>query len=172
MAARIAFVVAAGENGVIGRDGGLPWRLSSDLKRFKQITMGKPLVMGRKTFESIGKPLPGRDNIVVTRSRDFAPEGVHVAASIDEALALAEEKAAERGVDEIAVIGGGEIYAALIGRAERIYLSRVHVAPQGDTRLPPIEPDEWRETAREDHAAGERDSAAFSLITLDRVARP
>lgn len=162
---RIVFVVAAGENGVIGRDGGLPWRISSDLKRFKEITMGKPLVMGRKTYDSIARPLPGRDNIVVTRSRDFAPPGVHVAASVEEALALAEEKAAERGADEIAVIGGGEIFAKLIDRAERIYLSRIHAAPEGDTYLPPLDEADWRETAREEHDD-------FSLVTMDRVRRP
>ncbi|WP_246479333.1 dihydrofolate reductase [Kaustia mangrovi] len=167
---RLVYVVAAGENGVIGRDGGLPWRLSSDLRRFKEITMGKPLVMGRKTYESIGRPLPGRDNIVVTRRGGFAPEGVIVADSLEAALKVAEEKARARGADEIAVIGGGEIFEALMDRVERIYLSRVHASPGGDVFLPALDPAEWRETAREDHEAGERDDASFSLVVLDRVA--
>src|SRR5262245_19310100 len=118
---QVAIFVAVAENGVIGRDNGLPWRLSSDLRRFKAATMGKPVVMGRKTWESIGKPLPGRANIVVTRDRSFQPDGVETTASFDAALALARARAHEMAADQICIIGGGEIYRQAIGIADRLY---------------------------------------------------
>jgi len=166
----LCLVVAVAENGVIGRGGDLPWRMPSDLKRFKALTMGKPLVMGRKTFESIGRPLPGRANIVITRNRDFAPEGVLVAGDIGAALALARERAAADGVDEIMIIGGAEIYRATLDMADRIYLTEIHAHCDGDAVFPPLEDTAWAERAREFHAAREGDSADHSFVVLERVA--
>ena len=161
---RIALVVAVARNGVIGRDGGLPWHLSSDLKRFKDITMGKPVIMGRKTWESLPKkPLPGRPNIVITRQKDFAAEGATVAATPEAALAEAGP------VDEVAIIGGGEIYRMFMPLAHRLYLTEVDLDAGGDTHFPEINPRHWREVAREEHPQGPKDSAPFTLRILDRV---
>jgi len=168
---RIALVVAMAENRVIGADGGLPWHLSSDLKYFKRVTMGKPIVMGRRTYKSIGRPLPGRDNIVITRNPDFAPDGVHVTRDVAAALALAHELAKEKGADEICIIGGGEIYRQTLPLADRVYLTEVHMTADGDTVFPEQDPADWREVSREMHEAGEKDSTAFSLVVLDRVRR-
>ena len=168
---RIALVVAMAENRVIGVDGDLPWRLSSDLKYFKSVTMGKPIVMGRKTFASIGRPLPGRDNIVITRNAEFAPDGVHVAADVAAALSLAHTLAKEKGADEICIIGGGEIYRQTLDLADRIYLTEVHMTADGDTVFPDLRPADWREVSRSAQTAGEGDSADFSLVVLDRVAQ-
>ncbi len=126
---KMTIVVALGRNGVIGRDGDMPWRLSSDLRRFKAITSGKPVVMGRKTLESIGRPLPGRDNLIVSRDPTYAPEGVTVFASLDAALDAARRIATEKGLDEFIIGGGGTIYAETIGRADRLRLTRVDLAP-------------------------------------------
>jgi dihydrofolate reductase len=145
----IALVAAVAKNGVIGAAGGLPWRLSADLKKFRAVTMGKPLIMGRKTFESIGRVLDGRDIIVVTRRRDFARAGVFVAASLDAALKLAAERAAVRNTDEICVVGGGEIYAAAIPLADRLYVTHVAARPDGDTLFPEISSAEWSAVSRE-----------------------
>ncbi len=166
---RLAVIVAAAENGVIGRDNGLPWHLSEDLRHFKRVTMGKPLVMGRRTFESIGRPLPGRTNIVVTRRGDFRPEGVRVAASLEEALALAEQVARADGVGELMVIGGAELYAAALPRADRLYLTEVHARVEGDTMLPPIDWREWRELSRERHRAVPPDPYDYSFVVFERV---
>ena len=161
---RIALVVAVARNGVIGRDGGLPWHLSSDLKRFKDITMGKPVIMGRKTWESLPKkPLPGRHNIVITRQKGFVAEGATVVAAPEDALAAAV------GAEEIAVIGGGEIYDKFLILADRIYLTEVALDVEGDTRFPATNPRDWREVAREEHGQGPKDSAPFTLRILDRV---
>jgi dihydrofolate reductase len=165
---RIALVVAAAENGVIGRDGQLPWRLPSDLKRFRKLTLGKPMVMGRKTYDSIGKPLDGRDTIVVTRKPDFHPPGVHVVASIEEALALGRQLAAGRGADEVTVIGGEEIFRQVLPRADRIYLTLVHAAPPCDTHFDAPAPMTWRETAREPMAQGPNDQYPADFIVLER----
>jgi dihydrofolate reductase len=163
---RIAFVVAVSRNGVIGRDGGLPWRISADLKRFKQITMGKPVIMGRKTWESLPKkPLPGRTNIVITRQADYEAAGAQVAPDIVTALKAAE---AERP-EEIAVIGGGEIFAAFMPLANRIYLTEVDLSVDGDTFFPKLETELWREVAQERHEKGPNDTASFILRTLDRI---
>jgi dihydrofolate reductase len=167
---RIALVVAVAENGVIGRDGQLPWRLPSDLKRFRKLTLGKPVVMGRKTYDSIGKPLDGRDNIVVTRQMNFCPPGVHVARSVEHALELGQELASGRGADEIAIIGGEEIFRRTIARAERIYLTLVQAAPAGDTRFDPPDPRTWRQTAREPMRQGPNDQFSAEFIVLDRQA--
>ena len=134
--ARITLVVAVAENSVIGWQGGLAWHQSSDLKFFRKVTMNKPLIMGRKTFESIGKPLDGRDNIVITRNTAFEAPGILVAANLEDALEIAREKARGRGVDEIPVIGGAQIYALALPEAKRIYLSEIHSSPDGDTFFP------------------------------------
>lgn len=159
----ISLVVAVARNGVIGREGGLPWHISSDLKRFKEITMGKPVIMGRKTWESLPrKPLPGRRNIVISRQLGFTAEGAVVAATPEEALRLAGD------APEATVIGGGEIYRLFWPLADRLYLTEVDLEVEGDTYFPRPEPAEWREVAREVYPKGERDSASFTLRTLDR----
>lgn len=165
---RIALIVARADNGVIGRDNGLPWRLSEDMKYFKATTMGKPLVMGRKTFESVGRPLPGRTTIVVTRDRDFGAEGVKVTHDLDSAVRLAEEVAKADGVDEVMIAGGAEIYAQALDRAGRIYLTEIHAAIDGDARFPDLDPSTWRETAREDVDAP-AGGYGFSFVVLDRL---
>lgn len=166
----IVFVVAVADNGVIGRDGGMPWRLKSDLQRFKRLTIGKPVVMGRKTFASIGRPLPGRTNIVVTRDAAFAVPGVVAAPTLDAALSVARGDALRRFVTEIAVIGGADTFAQLWDRAARLDITEVHASPEGDTRLPPIDRAVWQETARERHAAGPDNSADISYVTYRRRA--
>jgi dihydrofolate reductase len=165
----VALIAAVARNGVIGVGDALPWRLSSDLKRFKALTMGKPLIMGRKTFQSIGRPLPGRATIVVTRDQRFAPEGVEVARDLETALRLAETKARAAGVDEIIVAGGGEIYAQTIARAARLYITEVALAPKGDAHFPPIDPALWREVNREAGVRGPRDEADFAFVEYRRV---
>jgi dihydrofolate reductase len=167
-AVRIAFVVAAAENGVIGRDGRLPWRLPSDLKRFRKLTLGKPIVMGRKTYDSIGKPLDGRDTIVVTRQRDFGAAGVHVASSVEDAIALGQKLAAKRGAEEVMIVGGEEIFRRALKHAKRVYLTLVHATPPGDTRFEPPDPQTWRETAREPMPRGPNDQFSADFIVLDR----
>ncbi len=161
---RIAFVVAVARNGVIGKDGGLPWHISSDLKRFKEITMGKPVIMGRKTWESLPKrPLPGRHNIVITRDASYTAEGASIVMSAEAALEVAG------GADEIAVIGGAEIFALFLPMADRIYLTEADLWVVGDTLFPNLDPGAWRESSRERHPQGPKDSAAFTLRVLDRV---
>ena len=137
---RLVLVAAVARNRVIGANGGLPWRLSSDLKRFKALTWGKPLVMGRKTFESIGRALPGRDTVVATRDPAFAAPGVLVARELEAALHLAAERARATGASEIIVAGGGEIYAQTIGRAERLFITEVALDANGEAYFPPIDP--------------------------------
>jgi dihydrofolate reductase len=161
----IVLVVAVADNGVIGRDNALPWRLSTDLKRFKALTLGKPVLMGRKTFLSIGRPLPGRTNIVVSRNAAFAAAGVLVAGSLDVALAAARGDALRRGVDEIAVIGGTDIFAQCLPLAHRLEVTHVHARPEGDTFFPAIDTARWRPVAREEHAAGLRDEFPFTAVT-------
>ena len=162
----ISCVVAVSRNGVIGREGGLPWHISSDLKRFKEITTGKPVIMGRKTWDSLPrKPLPGRRNIVITRQEGFSAEGAEVAATPQEALRLAGN------VPEVAVIGGGEVYRLFWPMVDRLYLTEVDLEVEGDTHFPAPDPSEWREVAREIHPKGERDSASFTLRTLDRMTK-
>lgn len=167
--ARLVLVVAMAKNRVIGLDGGLPWHISSDLKFFRATTMGKPMIMGRKTYESIGKPLDGRDNIVVTRNTDFAAPGILVAGDMDAALDIARDKARARGVDEIAVIGGAEIYAQTLPLADVIVLTEVHAEPDGDTYFPALKDQDWTEISRTRHEPGPKDSAPFSIVRLERV---
>jgi dihydrofolate reductase len=166
--ARIIFVVAVAENGVIGRNGRLPWELPSDLKRFRKLTMGKPMIMGRKTYQSIGRPLDGRDTIVMTRDRDFSAPGVHVAGSVEEAIGLGRALAAKRGVDEVMVIGGEEVFRLALPLASRIYLTIVHGAPAGDTRFDFPDAGTWRETAREAMAQGPGDQYQADFVVLER----
>jgi dihydrofolate reductase len=161
----ITLVVAAAENGVIGRDGGLPWRLPADLAHFKAVTMGKPIVMGRKTWESIGRPLPGRTNVVVTGQPDYEAPGCVVTHSFEAALAAGSQTDAE----EIMIVGGAALYAAALPRADRILLTRVHAAVEGDTFFPALADEEWELVAIERHEADERHPSAYSFIELRRV---
>jgi dihydrofolate reductase len=164
---RISIVVAVSRNGVIGHNGGLPWHISTDLKRFKAITMGKPLIMGRKTWESLPKkPLPGRVNILITRQKNYRTDGAVVVADGPSALKAAG------AAEEICVIGGGEIFAMFLAQTDRIYLTEVDLEVEGDTFLPPIDPARWTETAREIHPRGPNDSAGFVLRVLDRMPEP
>jgi dihydrofolate reductase len=164
----IVLIAAVADNGVIGRGNGLPFRQSSDLKRFKALTIGKPVLMGRRTFASIGKPLPGRTNIVVSRDSGFAPDGVIVVRDLESALRVAREDAQRRGVHEIAVIGGTDIFTQLLPLADRLEITHVHAHPEGDACFPPIDAAQWRAVARSDHPAGPRDEASFSCVTYAR----
>jgi len=159
----ISLVVAVADNGVIGSNNTLPWRLPNDLQRFKAITMGKPIVMGRKTYDSIGKPLPGRQNFVITRRSDLIIAGCTVVTSVDAALQCTSES------DEVMIIGGAEIYRSALPHAQRIYLTQVHADIQGDAEFPQLSTNEWREVAREHHAADERHAHAYTFVTLERV---
>jgi dihydrofolate reductase len=161
-------VVAVAENGVIGRDNTIPWRLKSDLQRFKAITMNKPVVMGRKTFESLRRPLPGRTNIVVTRDAGYRAAGAIVTTSFEHARAIALGDALRRFATEVAIIGGAEIYAQFIDSADRLEITEVHARPEGDTRFATIDPAEWEEVARVRNSAGPHDSADFSYVTYRR----
>lgn len=165
---KIVLVAAIGENNVIGRDGQLPWRLKSDLAYFRELTLDKPVVMGRKTFQSIGKPLKDRTNIVISRDATFAAPGVVTAPSFEAALELAREDAEARGTDEIMIIGGSDIFAASLPLADRLEITHVHASPEGDVTFPPIDPALWREVARTEHAAGPQDDAGFAVATYVR----
>jgi len=164
----IVIIVAVGENGVIGAGNAIPWRLKSDQQRLKALTMGKPVVMGRKTFLSLRRPLPGRTNIVVTRDTTFRSPGALVTTSLQDALALARADALRRSVAEIAVIGGAEIYAACMDLADRLEITEVHAQPEGDTRFPAIDGGQWEEVARFPNPAGPDDSAPFTYVTYCR----
>ncbi len=164
----LAAVVAIAENGVIGLGNGLPWHISSDLKRFRALTLGKPLIMGRKTFASVGRVLPGRETIVVSRDPGFAPSGVFVAASIEAALELGKARAEALRADEIIVAGGAEIFTALINRIDRLHVTFVALSPSGDASFPPIDWSKWREVSREQHAPQKGDDAAFAFADYVR----
>lgn len=164
----LSIIVAAARNGVIGRNNALPWHLPEDLRYFKRITLGKPVVMGRRTFESIGRLLPGRTNIVVTRQPDYVFEGLQVVASLEQALALAENIALIDGVEELMVIGGAEIYRAALPVAARIYLTEVHADVEGDAFLPAIEWSEWREISRQHFAADDGNPYPYSFVVYER----
>lgn len=163
-----ALIVAMAQNRVIGRNNKLPWYLPNDLKYFKQVTMGKPIIMGRLTYESIGKPLPGRVNIVVTRNPDWRAEGVRVANSLEEAYSLAMSIAEIDGRDEVMVIGGDQIYQAALPLADRIYLTEVHADVEGDAFFPEFDRSAWQEVAREEFAATEPNPYAYAFVVLDR----
>ncbi|HEX8164500.1 MAG TPA: dihydrofolate reductase [Beijerinckiaceae bacterium] len=164
----LAIVAAVAENGVIGRDNRLIWRLRTDLRRFRDLTWGKPMIMGRKTFASIGKALPGRRTVVLTRDRDFSAEDVDVAHDWDEALARAGALAGEMGATEIAVAGGAEIYALALPFARRLYLTLVHASPEGDTVFPAFDRLAFRERRREDRPKGPDDEHPFTFVDLER----
>ena len=171
--AQIALVVARGSNGVIGRDGNLPWRIRSDLQRFKAVTIGKPCIMGRKTWESLPlRPLPGRLNLVLTKDESYheseKAKGCVVVTSLDEALSMAREQAADDNVNEICVIGGAAIFEAALPRAKRLYITEVDAAPDGDVMFPAFNEADWTETLNEAHPAGEKDDHAFTFRTLER----
>jgi dihydrofolate reductase len=163
----LVLVAAIAENGVIGRGNALPWRLKSDMAHFRAATMGKPVIMGRKTYLSIGKPLPGRTTIVVSRDRGFAAPGIVVAVNWDAALAAARGDALRRETDAIIVAGGAEIYALALPQASRLDITRVHKHVDGDTRFPTIDADDWREIAREEHEAAAGDDAAFAFVVYE-----
>ena len=163
----IIFVVAIAENGVIGAGNAMPWRLKSDMARFKALTIGKPVIMGRKTFESLRRPLPGRTNIVITRDTAYRAAGAVVTTSAADAEAVARGDALRRSVTEIAVIGGAEIYRQWLDRADRLEITEVHARPEGDTHFG-IDTAKWEETARIRHPAGPDDSADFSYVTYRR----
>lgn len=162
---RIVLIAAVSENGVIGRDGGLPWRLQSDMRHFRSLTMGKPVVMGRKTYLSIGAALKGRTNIVVSRDPAFAAPGLVVAPSLASALDAARGDALRRGAKEIAIIGGAEIFAQAMPLADRLDITLVHAHIAGDTLFPAIDPAHWREVERHEQPAGPQDDAAMTFIT-------
>lgn len=167
--ARIVIHVAMAENGVIGREGGLPWRLSSDLRRFKADTMGKPVIMGRKTYESVGRPLPGRLNIVVTRDPAWRADGVETARSLEDAISLATVRMrCMAGIDEVCVAGGGEIYALALPLADRLHVTHVLADIAGDTHFPLIPAETWRVVSSTDVPAGERDSHPTRHIVYER----
>jgi dihydrofolate reductase len=169
----IALVVAMGENRAIGRDGGLPWsRLSSDLKHFRQVTLGKPIVMGRRTYESLGRVLDKRLNIILSRDPYFQVPGAVVAPSLSAALQWARKAAGEAGVGEVMIIGGEDVFREVLPQARRIYLTEVHAGPEADTWFPDLDLSAWREVSRQAHAAGPKDDHAFSFVVLDRIDRP
>ncbi|WP_116653924.1 dihydrofolate reductase [Pelagibacterium sediminicola] len=165
---RISMIAAVGRNGAIGSGGALPWRLPSDFAFYKATTMGKPLVMGRKTFESIGRPLPGRTNIVVTRQKDYAPEGVVVVPSLEAGIEHAKAVAARDGADEIFINGGGELYAQAMPVANRLYITHVDADPEGDTFFPAIDERQWDGKTLGEVRPDVRDSAAFTVVVYDR----
>jgi len=165
---QIVFVVAVAENGVIGRDNAMPWHLKSDLKRFKAITFNRPVILGRKTFVSIGRPLPGRTNIVVTRDKKFQAPGIIVANSLNAAHDVARGDALRRFVTEIMVIGGADIFAQWLREADRLEITEVHDKPDGDTFLKPVDPAEWVEITRTRHSKADGDTADFSYVSYKR----
>jgi dihydrofolate reductase len=166
----LTIVAAVADNSVIGRGGALPWRLKSDMQHFRGATMGKPVLMGRKTYLSIGKPLIGRTNIVVTHDPDFAAPGVLTASSLDAALSAARGDALRRSADAIAVIGGADIYAQTLPLADGLVITHVHLRPTGDTKFPTIAREVWAETGRSEHEPGPDDEAGFTIVTYKRIA--
>jgi dihydrofolate reductase len=165
----ILLIAAVAENGVIGRGNALPWRLKSDMQHFRALTMGKPVVIGRKTYLSIGKPLNGRTTIVVSRDRNFTAPGIVVAPSLEAALATARGDALRRKADAIVVAGGAEIYGQAMPLATQLAITHVHKRIDGDAHFPAIDPNEWHESARSEHAAAAEDEAAFAFVTYERA---
>lgn len=161
----ISLVVAAATNNAIGKDGKMPWHLPNDLKHFKNVTWGLPIVMGRKTFESLGKALPGRKNIVISRQKGLEAEGAVIVQKIDDALFVASQA----DINEVMVIGGGEIYKALFDKAKRIYLTRVEAEPEADTFFPAIDPKEWHLMSQKDHEADEKNDYNYSFQVWERI---
>jgi len=170
MTVRIAMIAGVAENGVIGSDQTIPWRVPSDMAFFKKTTLGKPIIMGRKQYETVGKPLPGRTNIVITRQQDYQPEGVLVVHDIDAALARAQEIAVADGVDEIMIIGGGELYAQMMERADRLYITHIDLSPDGDVRFPAITPEKWSVVDLPEVAPSPKDEASYRVKVYERRA--
>jgi dihydrofolate reductase len=166
---KVVLVAAIGENGVIGREGQLPWKLRSDLQHFRRVTTNHPIIMGRKTYESIGRVLPERTNIVVTRDLGLVAPGTVLATSMDAAFGYAREDAARRGVDAVMVVGGSYIFALTMADADVLEITRVHATPHGDVKFPEIDPAQWREVRSERHARGPHDDAEFTVLTYARV---
>lgn len=166
----LALIVAMAQNRVIGRNNNLPWYLSEDLKYFKRVTMGKPIIMGRKTFESIGRPLPGRTNIIVTRNEDYSAAGIKVVHDLTQAISLCESIAEIDGQREAMVIGGAQIYQQALGYADRLYLTEVHAEVEGDAYFPEFKRGDWQEVARENFQAAEPNPYDYSFLILDRAA--
>jgi dihydrofolate reductase len=164
----IVLIAAVAENGVIGANGAIPWHLKSDMQRFKAMTMARPVIMGRKTFISLKRPLPGRTNIVVTRDAAYRAAGAIVASSLQDACTVARGDALRRGANEIVVIGGAEIYNQCMSHADRLEITEVHLRPEGDTLFPTIDELTWADVSRSCHPAGRDDSAAFSYVTYRR----
>ncbi len=165
---KTTIVVAVAENGVIGREGGLPWHLPTDLKRFKALTLGKPVIMGRKTWASIGRPLPGRPNIVISRDPAFRAEGATTVLSLGEAILLGKQQAKALGVDEVCIIGGGEIYRQAIDVTDILHVTEVGATVDGDTRFPQIDPAVFEKTFAETLTRGEKDSHTMHFATWRR----
>ena len=166
---KLAMIAAMAENRVIGRNNQLPWRIPSDLQFFKRVTLGKPVVMGRNTFESIGRPLPGRTNIVITRNLDYSAEGVVVAHSVEEGIERAKQIAERDGIDEVMVIGGGELYAALLPLAQRLYITEVVAEFEGDAWFPEIDASEWGREVSEEHPQDDQNEYPYRFVILNRV---
>lgn len=165
----VALVVAVAENGVIGQAGRLPWRIPSEMRHFRIVTMDKPVIMGRKTFVSLEKPLAQRDNIVLTHNREYAPQGAIAVESIEQALKVAGDCALARAAKEMMVIGGADVYAALLPHAARIYFTRVHAKPDGDVRFPSLDPAIWREASSQHYPRGESDEFAYTISVFERI---
>ena len=166
---KLAMIAAVAENNAIGINNKMPWYLPGDLRYFKAITMGKPIIMGRKTFDSLRKPLPGRTNIVITRDKSWQQDGVKVVYSLDEAIELAEDIALINGNDEIMVIGGEQIYRMALEKAERLYLTKVYQSFDGDAFFPELNDRQWQETSREDLQSEGEQALAYSYLILDRI---
>jgi dihydrofolate reductase len=165
----LVIVVAVADNGVIGADGGMPWHVSGDLKRVKLLTMGKPLIMGRRTYESIGRPLPGRTTIVLTRDPNFAVEGVVVVGNFEAALEAGTRVARAMDACEIVAFGGAGVYLRALPLARRVYKTEVHVCPKGDTRFPDLDPHQWREISRHSQHGVGKDELAHDFVVLERI---
>ena len=168
MTVPLILVVALAENGVIGRDNRLLWRLKTDLRRFRELTWGRPMIIGRKTFESIGKALPGRETVILTRDPGFRAESVHVAHAWDEAVSIGRDLAVRMGADAVAVAGGAEIYALALPEVSRMYLTEVHARPEGDAVFPALDRSAFRELARRDHPRGPDDEHSFTFVDMER----
>ena len=167
---RLALIWAMSRNRTIGRNNALPWHLPEDLKYFKRVTMGKPIIMGRKTWESIGRPLPGRTNIVITRDESFSAPGIKVVHSLNDALSVAESVGVIDGADEVVVIGGAQIYALTLPTADRLYLTQVHAEVEGDAHFPMFDLTQWHELGREDYSASGPNPYDYSFVVLERPA--
>lgn len=168
---RISLIAAVAENGVIGKNNDLPWKIKSEFQYFKDTTMGRPIIMGRKSFMSLGKPLPGRANIVITRDKTYQAEGARAVHTLDEALALAKDIAAKDGIDEIFVVGGADIYRMALSAADRLYLTEIHMKPDGDIFFPDFDRAAWKETKREFHKALPGEDADYTITVLEKNSR-